>query len=106
MGSMLLAMLPTMNHRPPRAPSHCAPLRMTASGDLTPHVERRPVPAPMLEALRARFAERCSTAEAVREQHGRGESVYDAAPPEAVVFCETTDDVAFVVRLASAHAVP
>lgn len=79
---------------------------MTASSDLTPHVERRPVPAAMLEALRARFAERCSTAEAVREQHGRGESVYDAAPPEVVVFCESTDDVAFVVQHASAHAVP
>jgi D-lactate dehydrogenase (cytochrome) len=40
----------------------------------------------------------------VRDQHGRGESVYDAAPPEAVVFCESTDDVAFVVALAAAHA--
>jgi D-lactate dehydrogenase (cytochrome) len=79
---------------------------MNAPNDLTPHVERRPVPAPMLEALRSRFAERCSTAEAVREQHGRGESVYDAAPPEVVVFCESTDEVAFVVQQAAAHAVP
>jgi hypothetical protein len=37
-----------------------------------------------------RFGERCSTAAAVREQHGRGESVYDAAPPDAVLFCEST----------------
>jgi D-lactate dehydrogenase (cytochrome) len=79
---------------------------MNAPNDLTPHVERRPVPAPMLEALRSRFAERCSTAEAVREQHGRGESAYDAAPPEVVVFCESTDEVAFVVQQAAAHAVP
>ena len=66
----------------------------------------RPVPAVMLAALRARFGDRFSTAAAVREQHGRGESVYDAAPPEAVVFCESTEEVAAVVALAYEHAVP
>jgi D-lactate dehydrogenase (cytochrome) len=60
----------------------------------------------MFQALRARFGERCSTAASVREQHGRGESVYDAAPPEAVVFCASTEEVAFVATLCSAHAVP
>jgi D-lactate dehydrogenase (cytochrome) len=79
---------------------------MNAPHDLLPRIERRPVPSAMLDALKARFGERCSTAAAVREQHGRGESVYDAAPPEAVVFCESTDDVAFVVRQAAAYAVP
>jgi D-lactate dehydrogenase (cytochrome) len=79
---------------------------MNAPNDLLPRVERRPVPAPMHGALRARFGERCSTAASVREQHGRGESVYDPAPPEIVVFCESTDDVAFVVAQAAAHAVP
>ena len=48
----------------------------------------------MLDALKARFGERCSTALAVREQHGRDESPFDAPPPEAVVFCESTEDVA------------
>ena len=71
-----------------------------------PRVELRPMPAAMLDALRQHFGDRCSTAAAVREQHGRGESVYDAAPPEAVLFCESNDDVVFVVRLAHAHAVP
>ncbi|MDO9092133.1 MAG: FAD-linked oxidase C-terminal domain-containing protein [Rubrivivax sp.] len=71
-----------------------------------PRVDLRPMPAGMLDALRARFGERCSTAAAVRDQHGRGESVYDAQPPEAVVFCESNDDVQFVVRLAHEHAVP
>jgi D-lactate dehydrogenase (cytochrome) len=79
---------------------------MNAPNELSPRVALRPLPAAMLDALRARFAERCSTAAAVREQHGRGESVYDAAPPEAVVFCESTDEVAFVVAQAAAHAVP
>ena len=71
-----------------------------------PRVELRPMPALMLDALRLRFGDRCSTAAAVRDQHGRGESVYDAAPPEAVVFCESNDDVVFVVRLAHDNAVP
>ncbi len=71
-----------------------------------PRVELRPMPAAMLDALRLRFGDRCSTAAAVRDQHGRGESVYDAAPPEAVVFCESNDDVVFVVRLAHDNAVP
>jgi D-lactate dehydrogenase (cytochrome) len=67
---------------------------------------RRPVPAAMLDLLRERFGERCSTAAAVRDQHGRGESVYDAQPPDAVVFCESTAEVAFVVQQAAAHGVP
>jgi D-lactate dehydrogenase (cytochrome) len=66
----------------------------------------RPVPAAMLEALRARFGDRCSTAKAVCEQHGRDESAYPLTPPEVVVFCESTDDVAAVVKLADLHAVP
>ena len=49
----------------------------------------RPLPAAALQVLRERFGERCSTAASVREQHGRGESVYDARPPEAVIFCDT-----------------
>ncbi|MES2959297.1 MAG: FAD-linked oxidase C-terminal domain-containing protein [Pseudomonadota bacterium] len=79
---------------------------MNAPNDLMPRVERRPVPRAMFDALKARFGERCSTAAAVRDQHGRGESVYDAAPPEAVVFCESTEEVAFIVSQAAAHGVP
>ena len=73
---------------------------------LMPKLEPRAVPAAMLEALQARFGARCSTALAVREQHGRDESPIDAPPPEAVVFCESTDDVAAVVQLADRYAVP
>jgi len=76
----------------------------------TPHdlpaFEPRAVPAAMRAALRARFGDRCSSALAVREQHGRDESPFDVPPPEVVVFCESTEDVADVVTLADAHAVP
>ena len=71
-----------------------------------PAFEPRPVPAAMLEVLKRRFAERCSTAQSVREQHGRDESPFDVAPPDAVVFAESTEDVAFIVKLAHEHAVP
>ena len=66
----------------------------------------RPMPAAMLEALKARFGERCSTAMALREQHGRDESPFDVPPPEAVVFAESNEDVAAVLALADAHRVP
>ncbi|KNZ32803.1 MAG: 2-hydroxy-acid oxidase [Methylibium sp. NZG] len=71
-----------------------------------PTFEPRPVPAAMLEALRQHFGTRCSTALAVREQHGRDESPFDVPPPEAVVYAESTEDVAFIVKLADEHAVP
>ena len=73
---------------------------------LVPELHPRPVPAAMLEALKDRFGERCSTALAVREQHGRDESVFDVPPPEVVVYCESTEDIAAVVALADTHAVP
>ena len=71
-----------------------------------PSFDPRPVPAAMLAALKEHFGARCSTALAVREQHGRDESPFDVPPPEAVVYAESTEDVAFVVRLADQHAVP
>jgi len=79
---------------------------MNAPSDLLPRLDPRPIPAEMAEALKARFGERCSAALAVREQHGRDESPFDVPPPELVVFCETNDDVAFVVTQADRHAVP
>ncbi len=78
-----------------------------ASAHLLPEAHPREVPAALLEALKARFGERCSTALAVREQHGRDESAYTTVPPPAaVVFAESTADVSDAVRLASQYAVP
>ena len=66
----------------------------------------RDIPAAFIAALQARFADNCSTARVVREQHGRDESSFDAPPPAAVVFAENTQDVADAVALASAFSVP
>src|SRR5678816_4815141 len=73
---------------------------------LLPTLAPRAVPAAMIDALKAAFGDRCSTALVVREQHGRDESPIDAPPPEAVVFCESTEDAAAVVRPADQYAVP
>ncbi|MEG0225206.1 MAG: FAD-linked oxidase C-terminal domain-containing protein [Comamonas sp.] len=66
----------------------------------------RPVPAAFLEALVARFGAQCSQSLAVREQHGRDEGALIAPPPSAVVFAESTQDVADAVKLASDYEVP
>ncbi|MEO8279185.1 MAG: FAD-linked oxidase C-terminal domain-containing protein [Ideonella sp.] len=73
---------------------------------LVPELKPRPVPAEMLDLLRRQFGERCSTAMAVRVQHGRDESPIDAPPPEVVIFCESTADVAEAIKLADRFAVP
>src|SRR5690606_5053590 len=83
---------------------------MNAPADLAhvaPEIAPRPVPQALLDALAARFGAQCSTAMAVRTQHGRDESSYtDVPPPAAVVFAESTQDVADAVKLAAEHAVP
>jgi D-lactate dehydrogenase (cytochrome) len=73
---------------------------------LVANVKRRPVPQALYEALAARFGERSSRVQAVREQHGRDESPFEVTPPDAVVFCESTHDVADAVALAAKHSVP
>ncbi|MDB6001034.1 MAG: putative oxidoreductase [Rhizobacter sp.] len=73
---------------------------------LLPIIDIRPVPGEMVERLKERFGERCSTTQAVRDQHGRDESSFDVPSPEVVVFAETDEDVAFVVQLAAEHGAP
>ena len=63
---------------------------MNAPATLTrccPTSSRARCPPPCIDALKARFGERCTTALAVREQHGRDESPFHVPPPDAVVFC-------------------
>lgn len=62
--------------------------------------------APVLEQLRARFGDRFSTAPAVLARHGQDESYHTPMPPDGVVFAESTEEVAEIVRLCAAHRVP
>ena len=52
------------------------------------------------------FRDRAVTHESVREQHGHGEGLADSAPPDVVVFAETSEEVASIVRLCNAARVP
>ncbi|WP_448676020.1 FAD-binding oxidoreductase [Delftia acidovorans] len=73
---------------------------------LQPDFAQRSIPEAFLQALAQRFGSQCSTALAVREQHGRDEGAIQAPPPAAVVFAESTQDVQDALKLADQHAVP
>ena len=83
-----------------------APLPHHVTQHLLPKIAQRETPAAFIDALKARFNDRCSTALIVREQHGKDESSFASPPPSAVVFAESTQDVADAVKLASLHNVP
>ena len=72
----------------------------------TPYAPHRPLPLPLVEALTERFGKRFAQGESVRLQHGRDESVHQPAPPDAVVFAESTEEVAATVKLCQAHRIP
>lgn len=56
--------------------------------------------------LKQRFGERLQTGQAIREQHGHTTTWIENQPPDAVVFAQSTAEVAEVVRIAAAHGVP
>lgn len=59
-----------------------------------------------LDDLRGVFGDRLSVSDALREQHGKGESHHITAIPDAVVFAETSEEVAQIVRLCAQKGVP
>ncbi|MDO8299815.1 FAD-binding oxidoreductase [Lacisediminimonas sp.] len=77
-----------MNHPAPRA------------------VMPRVLPDELLSGLHDLFGERLSTSRAIREHHGKDESSYDPMLPDAVVFAESTAEVAHAVALCNQHRVP
>jgi D-lactate dehydrogenase (cytochrome) len=62
--------------------------------------------AELLAALKNRFQAKVSTGESTRLQHGRDESSMPPAPPDAVVFADSTADVVDAVRLCSGEGAP
>jgi D-lactate dehydrogenase (cytochrome) len=61
---------------------------------------------PLVEALRALLGARLSTAQAVREHHGKDSSYHAMEAPDAVAFAETTEEVAAIVRLCADYKRP
>lgn len=60
----------------------------------------------LLEALTNFLGERVSTAAAVLDQHGKDESHHTPAPPDIVVFPESSEEVAAIVRLCADARTP
>ncbi len=68
--------------------------------------QAREFDASVLDELKALLGERVSTSGAVREHHGKDESYFPYALPDAVVFVETTEEVRDVVDICRRHRVP
>jgi D-lactate dehydrogenase (cytochrome) len=56
--------------------------------------------------LKALLGDRVSTSAAVREHHGKDESYFPYAPPDAVVFAKSTEEVRDIVNICRTHRVP
>src|SRR5437660_12115325 len=78
-------------------------LRMTTTETVATEVRSRPqqsngLSPGLVDDLKALLGQRFSTAQAVRDQHGVGESYHAAVAPDAVCFAESTEDVAAIVK--------
>jgi D-lactate dehydrogenase (cytochrome) len=62
--------------------------------------------AALTTSLAARFGNKLVTSEAVRMQHGNTLTWLPNAPPDAVVFAESREDVIDAVRICAAHDAP
>ncbi|MGE0726029.1 MAG: FAD-linked oxidase C-terminal domain-containing protein [Alphaproteobacteria bacterium] len=69
-------------------------------------LRRAPPNEALLQRLRQLLGDRLSTAMAVREQHGRDESYHASAPPDAVAFARSTEEVAAIVAACAEAGVP
>ena len=61
---------------------------------------------PVLDILKGRFGDQCSTAPAVLMRHGQDESYHKTLPPDAVVFANSTEEVAEIVKLCAEYHIP
>ena len=59
-----------------------------------------------IDILKQRFGARLQTGAAIREQHGHTTTWLENQPPDAVVFAQSTEDVAEVVKVCATHNAP
>jgi D-lactate dehydrogenase (cytochrome) len=62
--------------------------------------------ATAIDQIRALLGDRLSTALPVRAQHGKDQTYHPGAPPDAVAFPRSTEEVSRVVKICAAHRVP
>src|SRR5258706_2857478 len=91
----------------PASSSRCGSTARSNSNKREETVNKpREFDAALLEEMRALLGDRVTTSRGVREHHGRDESYFPSAPPDAVVFPESTEEVRDVVDLCRRHRVP
>jgi D-lactate dehydrogenase (cytochrome) len=66
----------------------------------------RELDASVLDAVRALVGDRVTTSRGVREHHGKDESYFPDAPPDAVVFPLSTEEVRDIVNICRRHRLP
>src|SRR5262245_65848426 len=66
----------------------------------------RELDAALAADLKALLGDRVTTSRGVREHHGKDESYFPYAPPDAVVFPDTTEEVRAIVDLCRRHKTP
>ncbi|TAJ20377.1 MAG: FAD-binding protein [Rugosibacter sp.] len=64
------------------------------------------LPQGLVTDLTARFGARFTVAEAVRLHHGKDESSHPPMPPDAVIFAESTEEVAAILACCNAFRTP
>lgn len=67
---------------------------------------RHPEMDQVIAKLKDLLGSRCSTAAAVREQHGKDESWHFPKAPDVVCFVQNTEEVSDIVKICAAHKVP
>jgi D-lactate dehydrogenase (cytochrome) len=87
-------------------------MTMPSTAAVSPHARAAELPASpqavaaLTQALAALLGNRLVTSLAVRQQHGHTLTWIPNQPPDAVVFPQSTEEVASVVKLCAAHGVP
>ena len=66
----------------------------------------RQLDASLQDEMRALLGERLTTSRGVREHHGKDESYYPYAPPDAVVFAHSTEEVRDIINICRRHKTP
>ena len=79
---------------------------MSAAANANFSNEKVDVPDSFVAELREILGDRVSTSKAVREHHGNAEDYFPVAPPDAVCFANTTEEVAEIVKLCARDAIP
>ena len=67
---------------------------------------RLPITPALLTALQNLLGDRLKTDEAVRNGHGAGFSYHPCMPPDVVVYPQSTEEVAAIVKICRQHQIP